>query len=432
MTTRSPPAKLVVAASRTLPANPQLYDPPVYQADTVAPSLASGTTTHTQKLLRNCLLRTAQFCAVTGSASESIQACYVLNTVRKRKGESTEEAQARRVAVEDFLMDCGILKVLPRIHNSWNTYASVFFCPERRVIEDLTIYFQICNTAWQYQADQIQSVSPKRPLFEGGAKLLLRHFNFYVINPTGFLPNGEPLAVCTSPPRLDEDHPMIAHVPTWSSYCYDLATSQLVPVAGNAVPLVISLPYDLSTVSVIINANEKIEHAQRSGWILSNNVSALKVAIEAFLQEFFFLPLLNVRNSRRTGSDSMITQDVSIGSVLEPMEDAKEGTSLDPSSSAITLCSGMTPAPDRMEEAAPGLGSDGDGSVYEDEDEELEESDDDRTLPTEEFWEGLQKVKDPTIPINVVKTPKVESRLEESTSGCTRLDSTRLDGIKST
>jgi hypothetical protein len=37
--------------------------------------------------------------------------------------------------------------------------------------------------------------------------------------------------------------------------------------------------------------------------------------------------------------------------------------------------------------------------VYEDEDEELEESDDDRTLPTEEFWEGLQKVKDPTIPI---------------------------------
>ncbi|KAJ7928752.1 hypothetical protein B0H13DRAFT_2311058 [Mycena leptocephala] len=303
MTTRPPPAKLVVAASRTLPANPQLYHPPVYQADTVAPSLASGTTTHTQKLLRNRLLRTAQFCAVTGSASESIQACYVLNTVRKRKGESTEEAQARRVAVEDFLMDCGILK--------------------------------------------------------GGANLLLRHFNFYVINSTGFLPNGEPLALLLR-----------------------LATSQLVPVAGNAVPLVISLPYDLSTVSVIINANEKIEHAQRSGWILSNNVSALKVAIEAFFQEFFFYLCSMSRTlcagayGRRQG-----------GYIIRPFLFGD-----DPQ--------GMTPAPDRIEEAAPGLGSDGDGSEYEDEDEEFEEeSDDDRTLPTEEFWEGLQKVKDPTIPI---------------------------------
>jgi hypothetical protein len=58
-------------------------------------------------------LRAAQFCTVTGSAYESIEPCQILNTVRKRREESAEEAQARKVAVVRILQYFFVLFIDP-------------------------------------------------------------------------------------------------------------------------------------------------------------------------------------------------------------------------------------------------------------------------------------------------------------------------------
>ncbi|KAJ6551507.1 hypothetical protein B0H19DRAFT_172264 [Mycena capillaripes] len=206
------------------------------------------------------------------------------------------------------------------------------------------------------------------------------------------------VVVCTSPPLLDETHPSITTTTTWTNYHCDPTTSRLIPVAGGVVPLTISLPHHVSAVGLILNADAKIKHAQQHGWVLSPEVLALKATIDAFIQQFYLQPIPNAENSRRTASDSTITQDGGTGSAQEPMWGGAGAMALDPSSSTMAHGGGMPLAPDRMEETAQGIELDDDGSVY-DMDDDKEESDDERTLPADEFWQGLRRLKDPTVPI---------------------------------
>ncbi|KAJ6532733.1 hypothetical protein DFH09DRAFT_1408099 [Mycena vulgaris] len=389
MPSQAPPARLVTAGSEKFPANPHLLDPPTYQAQTVAPSSAasSATTTQTQKLLRNRLLRLGQFCAVTESATATLQACHILNTVRKKKNETAEDARERKGAIESFLTNLGVLKREPfllnslfnmfllkkDIHSIWAKHASIVFCPSIQTITQLTEYFNDCNYLWQGRAARDQAITPQRPYVEGGDSLRAFRFNLFVLHPASFLPHGEPISVCMEPSYLDAQHSTITAPSTWEAYYYDSTTSKLV-LSGTTTPLTITIRHgDLSTVAVILNADAKIEHAQESGWRLSPEVLRLKKAIDSFKLELYFLPDLKGQSSRRASDDLNTTQDHR-----------------------------STPKPSDIHINKDGQAED-EGSEYEDEeDEELEEEDDDeasRSLSPEEYKLGLKKVVDPSIPI---------------------------------
>ncbi|KAJ6532732.1 hypothetical protein DFH09DRAFT_1408097 [Mycena vulgaris] len=356
MPSQAPPARLV-AASQTFPANPHLLDPPTYQARTVAPSsAASSATTQTQKLLRNRLLRLGQFCAVTGSATATLQACNILNTVRKKKNETAEDARERKGAIESFLTNLGVLKresfllnslfnvflLKKDIHSIWAKHASIVFCPSIQTITQLTEYFNDCNYLWQGRAARDQAITSQRPYVEGGDSLRAFRFN-----------------LCPSSRQLSSSC-MITAPSTWEAYYYDSTTSKLV-LSGTTTPLTITIRHgDLSTVAVILNADAKIEHAQESGWRLSPEVLRLKKAIDSFKLELYFLPNLEGENSRPTASGDLdLTSNAIHRSTPKPSDDRRG-------------------------------------------DEELEEEDDDeasRSLSPEEYKLRLKKVVDPSIPI---------------------------------
>jgi hypothetical protein len=88
------PEELVPLPPKNLPANPQLRR----IAATAVPSTvsSSATTTFSERRARNQLLNRQQFCAVTGSAAASLEACHILNAVRKKKTESKEQAKERK------------------------------------------------------------------------------------------------------------------------------------------------------------------------------------------------------------------------------------------------------------------------------------------------------------------------------------------------
>ncbi|KAJ7092698.1 hypothetical protein C8R44DRAFT_891134 [Mycena epipterygia] len=402
MPSQVPPARLV-AASEKLPANPHLLDPPVNQAETAAPSLASpsATTTQTQKLLRNRLLRLGQFCAVTGSATATLQACHILNPVRKKKSETAEDARRRKEAIENFLTNLGILKREPFLLNSlfnmcllktdihyiWDKCASIVFCPALQTIIQLTNYFDDCNAVWQRHADREHTIPPQRPaVVQGGNSLRACKFDFFVLHATSFLPHGEPIFVCMDPPYLDAQHSTINAPSIWEAYRYDSTTSKLVGATGTATPLAITVRHgDLSTVAVILNADAKIEHAQESGWRLSPEVLQLKEAIDSFKLHFFFLPTLDGESSRRTASDN---------------SNATEVTNMHPPS--CLLQDGLRtskPSHNHVDEDGQETGSENEGSEYEDEEDEEDDDEASGSLSPEEYKLGLKKVVDPSIPI---------------------------------
>ncbi|KAJ7257900.1 hypothetical protein B0H12DRAFT_1322719 [Mycena haematopus] len=449
------PSALVTPASASFPPNPQLHSPPKYLPETAAPStVATGTTTFSEKKLRNSLLRRNQCCAVTRSATETIQSCHVLNAVRKKKHGTAEEARERKKALEDFLAGrmilgsqsssfslnslANTLLLKPHIRGSWDKYASVMFCPPLETITRLTTYFLFSNCLWdavvEYAIDR--KTLPPRPfdLPSGFADecVLSSDFDFFVLHPSTFLPYGEPFSVCMNPPYLDEAHPTISydHLPIWETYHYHAATSKLTAEnapATNAVQestidaLKISMHgTSLSTVAVILNADTKIEHAQSHQWRLSSEVSALKKAIDSFKLAFYYLPTLRDSSSppsvsawqRISQSKSSISAArFAIGAVKsrrrfagwlfkERVGDGRVTTAPRPSG--------------RFDEGRPDEGSgsgrggsrdnqpEEDAFEYEEEDEDEEEEDDEeasRSLSTQEIKLGLKQVVDPSIPI---------------------------------
>ncbi|KAJ7452105.1 hypothetical protein B0H11DRAFT_2246062 [Mycena galericulata] len=416
---------LFAGPKKQIPPNPHsIQNPPVYQPETVAPSSAasSATTTKTQKLLRNRLLRLGQFCAVTGSATASLQVCHILNTVRRQKAETAEHARVRKDNVESFLTNIGILgrqafhldsfllscvrppSIIPvdhdrrlfpvkiDIHNLWDKYASILISPPLEIIIQLTTYFLECNLVWQSRANISGTIPTPRPTIDnayGSNALRRRQFNIHVLHSRSFLPHGESLLVCVDPPYLDKQHPTVNAPSTWETFHYDRPTSKLVRAADNTTPLTITVRHgDLSTVAVILNASAKIEDAQNRGWTLSSDVMRLKQAIDAFVPVLYYLPTIDSEGGRRTASEDSNT----------------DGRN--------------TPKPpdrdDFMDEDGEAGGGDYDNAGHEDgddveeeddeleEDEELEEESDEeasRTLTPEEYDLALKKVVDPTVPI---------------------------------
>ncbi|KAJ7885156.1 hypothetical protein B0H14DRAFT_2699898 [Mycena olivaceomarginata] len=98
-------------------------------------SLASGASGRTDATIRKRLLRVQQVCAVTGSASQTLQSYHIINAVRRRESETKETAQRRRSNVEAFLARLGILDAQDF---SLNTLANAIFegryAPKRRQI----------------------------------------------------------------------------------------------------------------------------------------------------------------------------------------------------------------------------------------------------------------------------------------------------------
>ncbi|KAJ7454892.1 hypothetical protein B0H11DRAFT_1926237 [Mycena galericulata] len=244
-----------------------------------------------------------------------------------------------------------------------------------------TTYFSECNNVWQYRTNLYGTIPARRPSIDHGDGLLRRReFDLHVLHPASFLPNGEPLPVCVDPPYLDEQHPTVDATPTWEVYRYDPATSKLVRAADNTTPLTITIRHgDLSTVAVVLNADAKIENAQKSGWVLSSDVVRLKQAIDSFKLELYHLPTLNGESSWRTVPD--ISNTAGVRSTPKP-----------PNRDDHT----------DMLQVGEERGEEDYDSDYEDEDEELEEESDEeasRTLTPEEYDLALKKVVDPTVPI---------------------------------
>ncbi|KAJ7812761.1 hypothetical protein B0H13DRAFT_1925983 [Mycena leptocephala] len=98
------PEELVPLPPKNLPANPQLRR----IAATAVPSTKPA-------------LNRQQFCAVTGSAAASLEACHILNAVRKKKTESKEQAKERKreyVCSEAYLTELGLRGGAPFSLNS--------------------------------------------------------------------------------------------------------------------------------------------------------------------------------------------------------------------------------------------------------------------------------------------------------------------------
>ncbi|KAJ7475713.1 hypothetical protein FB451DRAFT_1244441 [Mycena latifolia] len=408
-----PPRDLVASASVTLPENPHFRSPPTYQSDTAAASSATGTTTFTEKKLRNSLLRRSQFCAVTRSATESIQTCHVLNTVRRKKNETVEAARQRSFLSDlkilgrsPFLLNsiANALLLLPRIHTSWDKYASVMICPPLKTIEDLQAYFFGCNFFWDRMAKKTPETLPERPVLHEQSDGLLHasEFDFFVLRPATFLPYGETMSVCINPPHLDRTHPTISddHRSIWMPHHYDPTSSKLVmepPVTVTAEdekmgdapePLKVAVHgTSLSTVAVIINASTKLGHAERNNWPLSAEVLKLKAAIDSFMFQFFYLPSASDASSpSKEGPTPRLMDDG------EPLSDDRmQGSGSDREGSHGN----------QHDEAD--LEEEEEGEEFEEyEEEELEEEDDDeasRSLSAEEYRLGLKKVRDQSIPI---------------------------------
>ncbi|KAJ7725383.1 hypothetical protein B0H16DRAFT_1736230 [Mycena metata] len=317
-----------VAAARKLSPNPHLQPSPAYKDGTVSPSPpgSAASMTQTEKRLRNQLLHRTQFCIVTGSASTSLQPGYFLNATRK--SETREEADERRKTLETYLTNRGILAdtsfllhSLPNmsllkadIHLAWETYATVMICPPAAIFE-LARYFVYCNDLWQAETDKDNKVPEKRPLVDPPSpNFYVSALDFFVLHPS-FLPNGEPLPVCTNPPYLTPTSPSSSPKPIWQSYVYGPKTSILVR-KSSALPLTISVRNQLSSVAVIINADAKLRHAKSSKWTLTPSVVLSLKAIEVFKDAFFFTPSVKAKTSRHTPSEETGTED--IGNIIPP------------------------------------------------------------------------------------------------------------------
>ncbi|KAF8196747.1 hypothetical protein K438DRAFT_742084 [Mycena galopus ATCC 62051] len=171
------PEDLVAPPLKALPANPQLQR--ILATATPSTISAYATTTFSEKRVRNQLLHRQQFCAVTGSAAASLEACHILNAVRKRKSENKEQAKDRKLAWETYLTDLGLNGGAPfslnsvfneilakrDIHHPWNKSGSICFCPPSNIIISLTATFKRANDEWSARGAAARVLTPASPLF---------------------------------------------------------------------------------------------------------------------------------------------------------------------------------------------------------------------------------------------------------------------------
>ncbi|KAJ7046914.1 hypothetical protein C8F04DRAFT_1387435 [Mycena alexandri] len=385
------PEQLVANPSRNLPANPQLR----HITATVAPSVSSSaTTTLSESRVRNQLLYRQQFCAVTGSAVASLEACHLLNAVRKRKKESPEDAEKRKRDCEEYLTELGLggghpfllnsifneLLLKRDIHHPLDKSGSICFCPPSHVIMGLTAAFKRANLRWE---------TGPRILETTGVSYGSNNFNVYVLNPTAFLPCEEPLLVQATP-RV------------WNQYIYDAQTGQL---RGEQGPLTLRLYGNVSTIAVILNASVKISHAilaaQNSpsdGWVIPPILHRLDSEIKDFLQELYFLPATSTATTAE-GEDGAHT----LKSSADPRDESgdedhhynMDDGHWDQDEHTVQPQDGNSHY-ERTHQGA--LHTDITTGDLEEDDLE-EEEDDEQALTLEEMDLGLKKLRDPSVAV---------------------------------
>ncbi|KAJ7707615.1 hypothetical protein B0H17DRAFT_1192084 [Mycena rosella] len=244
----------------------------------------------------------------------------------------------------------------------WDTDTSIVFCPSvQQIAESRTTLPAAIAVGKRMRT----TITQRR---DGGDCLDVAALDLFVLHPAGFIPHNELLNICIHPPYLDAEHNTITTASTREPYRYDATTSKLVRASGDPTPLRVTIRHgELSTVTVILNAGSKIEHAQKKGWQLSSEVVGLKQAIKL---EFYFRPTLNA-------------------AVAASDEDGR--SALTPDNMDID---GLDMRSDRG--GAEHEGSEDDGSEYEEEDdnEALQ-----WPLSPEEYMLGAKKVTDPAVPI---------------------------------
>ncbi|KAJ6612755.1 hypothetical protein B0H10DRAFT_2050898 [Mycena sp. CBHHK59/15] len=305
------PTKLVAAASPTFPPNPHFATGPKYPTDTATASSArsSTATTKEEKKFRNQLLKVDQFCFVTGSATASLQACHVLNAVRKTKHESASQAAQRKERIERFLTDQRILNdqefrldtlpngvlLKPDIHVAWDLYASICLCPTLSTLYQVAASFAYCNKRWDRAVTAARKMVP-RPLPNLNSLSQPVEWQLVVLHPRTFLPYNEPLLVSENPPLLTSDSSLdlSTYSPQWEAFSVDQTTLSLVRSDGTALSMThrsgVASSARLSVVAMIINANSKLEYAAAQGWVLPAALLELKEVTADVFAEFFYIP----------------------------------------------------------------------------------------------------------------------------------------------
>ncbi|KAJ7785644.1 hypothetical protein B0H16DRAFT_1875803 [Mycena metata] len=389
--------QLVYPTTGNLPANPHLQNPPRFPDGTAAPSSASGESALDEKVLRNRLLRHAQFCAVTGSATASLQACHILNTVRRKSNETADVAAARRRDVEAYFNSRGILGgpefflnsllnlVLLKtgIQVSWDKYGSFVFCPSLQAINAAMNHFVRCNKLWQEKTDTDQKIPATRPVTPGNTDcLLVSELDLFVIHPQSFLPCQEPILVSTTPPYVNDSQrdPAIFPPSTWIPYSYDSVTSQLVNVSNQPRTITVRQG-QVSIVAIILNAHQKILSAQQNQWPLTPNLVVLLHLTTFFLKEWFFEPELGRSAAPETTisqkSYDMTNTEMSGERINLPAQGQGQGSGSGPASTSTQNTELM-----QYEEL---------------EDEYSDEDEYDRSVSPSEMSMGLEKLVDPSV-----------------------------------
>ncbi|KAJ6499029.1 hypothetical protein C8R45DRAFT_980755 [Mycena sanguinolenta] len=375
---------LVAPPPKALPANPQLRRIPA----TAAPSTISAyaTTTFSEKQVRNQLLYRQQFCAVTGSAAASLEACHILNAVRKRKSENKEQAKDRKIAWETYLTDLGLNGGAPfslnsvfneilakrDIHHPWNKSGSICFCPPSNVIVALTATFKRANDLWSAQgaAARVLTASPLFGSF---------NCNVFVLNRNAVFPCGEPLLVQTNPNISTSSQQSSVQHPVWNQYIYDEQTGHLVCDGQGHLNLRMwSDP--VSTIAVVLNASVKLSHAIAAardkieeGWVVPPSLHILNAQIQEFLVQLYFTPRAATRTDEEEYNAAHMPQNQD-DSTFQP-KSGNVGYELTPQEALETE--------DREED-----------------DDDLEEEDDnEQPLTLEEMDLGLEKLRDPSVAI---------------------------------